>query len=140
MYKKSVRIITLVLIVALLLSTAALATENRASEYISSKIAYITSTGGGSINIYFDVIATGRMSTLGASVIKVYKSNGDMVKTFRSVFEGCEHMVASNVITYANYVTYDGVPGQSYYAVVTFYAADSTGSDSIPYTTSTEQA
>lgn len=72
MYKKSVRTITLVLIAALLLSTAALATENRASEYINDRTAYILPTGGGSINIYFDVTATGRMSTLGASVIKVY--------------------------------------------------------------------
>ncbi len=134
MTKKALRVLALFLIAATLFSTFAFAAEPRASAYISAKSAYISAQGGGSIKITFSITATGTMTMLGAQTIDLYDSDG-YVTTFRYTNPNYSNMMAYGDFYHNSSVTYDGVSGETYYAVVSFYAGNSSGSDAKLYTT-----
>ncbi len=104
----------------------------RASEYIAAVYASITNTNG-TVKVTFDITATGRMTSVGATVIRIKDSNGTTIKTFE--YETTSGMMGYNCISHIGSVTYKGVPGGKYYAVVSFVAKNSSGSDSAAYTT-----
>lgn len=113
--------------------------ELMASEQIMycSASAY-TGSRSGQIDIEFRVLANGTMKTIGASKIAIYKSNGQYVTTiYGSVSNG---FLATSKSTYGYTYTYPGVSGTSYYAVVTVYAYDGSGSDSQEIKTNTVRA
>ncbi len=105
---------------------------------IESTSGYISKTGNGSIEIHFRVIAGETMVTLGASSIDLYKSNGSYVTTLYST--NYDNMLGSDTIRYSSSVSYQGVSGQSYYAVITFYADSGSVSSTTTYTTASVTA
>ena len=97
-------------------------------------------SGNGKINIEFRVVGTGTMTKLGASTIDIYKSNGTFVKTISYTASGNGYMMGYNTAFHSGSVPYSGVAGQKYYAVVNFYAKNSSGSDYRSYTTAYKTA
>lgn len=116
------------------------AAEARASAWLSAYSASIEASGNGIITIKFRVVGTGTMTKLGASTIDIYKSNGAFVKTISYTTSGNEYMMKSNTAFHTGSVPYSGVAGQKYYAVVTFFAKNSSGSDTRSYTTAYKTA
>lgn len=107
--------------------------STQASAYINSYSAGIEA-GTGSITITFTIAASGRMTSLGASRIDLYKSDGTLVKTYLA--SSTEGMLASNRFSYAGSVEYTNAKkGTTYYAVVTIKASNSSGGDSRMITT-----
>ncbi len=104
----------------------------RASEYLAAYFASISETNG-TVEVTFDVTATGRMTSVGATTIRIKDSSGATVKTFE--YDTTPGMMGYNRISYAGSVTYQGIPGKKYYASVTFKAANSSGSDTGTYVT-----
>ncbi len=130
------KISIIVIAMLFLLSVSAGASFLRASRYFSDCAASAKAVGNGKIEIAFTASAFERMSELGASSIRVYKSNGALVATFLSTDSGYESMMGSNTKRHKGTIIYSGTSGQQYYAVVTFYAENSGGSSSKSYTTS----
>lgn len=139
--KRVFRVISLIMIISLFVamnSTVFAATSEdeispQASNYITSVYASI-SGGGGSVRVYFDIAGTGKMTSLGATVIQIKNSAGTIIKTYAS--NSTSGMLGYNKIFHSGSVTYTGVlEGASYYAVVYFRAEDSTGYDTSYYVT-----
>lgn len=139
---KMKRFLSAILVLTLIFSmcSAAFAEEitPRANPYINSKSGSIACAGSGKININFRVNASDVMTTLGASKIELYKADGTWLKTFYS--SAFANMLGANTYTYASSVSYNGVSGESYYAVITFYASCDRGSSTATYTTNTTKA
>lgn len=127
--KKIYRIIALVLAFSMCLSIGAFAEgetqkdeQSRSSRYILSTHAAIGAMGGGTIKITYSVSAYYSIDELGACQINLYKSNGQLMKTYYS--SAYASMMGYNCGTHSGTVTYPGTPGTSYYATIVFYAKD----------------
>ena len=131
MRKNIARIIAMIIIMAAFANTIALAAETRASLYIQKTSAYVDATGGGDIDVWFTVSATGIMTQVGAKAVRIYKSDGTLVKTFKYTDTGYEYLMGYNTFRHSGCVSYEGTSGQSYYAIVSLYAENSNGSDTI---------
>lgn len=137
--KKFYKTIIFVLIIAIALSTVAAAAEARASDYITLTNASISASSG-KVTVTFVIQATGMMTKVGVTSIKIYKSNGTLVKTYSYTNSAYSYFMASDDYYHSGSVTYTGTSGTSYYAEVNFYAADSSGSDTVQSYTSTVTA
>ena len=142
MYKKSLRVISLILVLAALFMVSAAAAyippdHPDASAYISSYSVSIINGGSGKLKVDFDITGTGTMTKIGASCIKIYKSNGDYVATIWHYDSGRGGMMGSNKAYHSDVETYIVTPG-SYYVKITFLARNSSGSDSITFQTGTK--
>ena len=135
MRKRLVKIVALVLVAVMVLGTAAFAIDTRASKYIFLTEASIIPAGGGNMKIEFTVTGTGVMSKIGASNVTVYNSNGTSVASYSYLTQGNEAMMGANTVAYTSSVDYKGVPGQTYYAIVTCFCQNSSGMDSYAHTT-----
>lgn len=140
MEKNKIRVSAIILIAATLLSISAFAADTRASSYLTGYGASVVPSGNGNLNVEFTVVGTGTMTKIGASVIEIYKSNGTLVATFSYTTNGYEYMMGSNTYIHTGSVPYAGTLGQSYYAIVTCFAKNSSGSDSKTYTTAVAAA
>ena len=123
-----IRILTLCFAVVLLL-TRPINALTRASDYIHG-YAIDVYTSGQKICTDFSVDATGKMTKLGASSIKIYEypyGSGDLVSTKTEYSTG---MTQANSYTYSNTITYTGEANKKYKVVVTIFARDASGSDS----------
>ena len=138
MNRKISKILSFMLVFTMLLSVAGFTAAARASAQLSSYSANLFDVGNGDIDIEFTVTGMGTMDELGVKTIKVYKSNGTLVKTFS--YTSYDEMMGYDTGRHSGVVTYSGTEGQKYYAVVTFYGKNSAGSDSRTYTTSTVTA
>ena len=105
-----------------------------ASAYISSYSANVLNAGNGNLKVSFDITGTKTMTDIGASAIAIYKSTGSYVTTIYYFSDGRSNMMGSNKIYHSDTESIY-VGAGSYYAVVTFYAGNSTGSDSQNYKT-----
>lgn len=130
------RMIAVAMVFVMMLGLAAHAAE-RASNYISYKGGGIIATGNGGMVVEFSVTATGMMDELGASVIHIYNEDNDLEATIRYTDPGCSDMMTTNDYSWDGEVYWEGVSGESYYAVITFYAKNSSGYDYRGYATST---
>ena len=135
MKKTIARSIAIIIILCMLLSTAALAAV-KSSDYIAVTSAYFTRSGN-DVNIYFSIVGRGIMNEIGASKILLYEKNGNTwskVYTFRSNDSNyTANLLSYNASAKADHVTYAGSSTKDYLAIVYFYAADDDGSDTIPY-------
>ncbi|MDO4816234.1 MAG: hypothetical protein Q4A83_06495 [Bacillota bacterium] len=126
--KKTYRIIAFVLVIMMSLSTVAFAAvpppadDIQSSRYIASKNAAVTAMGGGTIRIDYSVTAYYTIDELGACQINLYKSTGQLMKTYYS--SAYASMMGYNCVTHSGHVTYPGTVGTGYYAVIAFYAED----------------
>lgn len=110
-----------------------------ASEYLSAyTVALAPGDNSGEVRLAFSVLATGKMTQLGISKVEIYKSNGSYVTTIYS--NSANKMLGYSTEHHNGNYVYSGVSGTSYYAKVTVYAKDSTGSDSRVVTTATAKA
>ena len=133
MYKHGLRIISIILVVSALFSFGAVAAyippdSPDASAYINSYSVSIINGGSGKLKVQFDITGKGVMTKIGASCIKIYKSNGDYVATIWYTDSGRSGMMGSNKAYHSDLETYTVTPG-SYYVIITFYAKNSSGSD-----------
>ena len=133
------RVLTLAIsfiLICSLFTSLALAATLRASKYISSYNAVIYSSGN-EITVDCSITGTGRMKTIGIKSVKIYTSSGTNVATYSYTTDGYEYLMGSDTGRKTASVSYTGVSGRSYYAVVTFYVSDGSGSDSRTHTTKT---
>ena len=111
----------------------------RSSYYLDSYRAWLEPKDDGIIDVIVDVQATDYMDDIGTTNILIFESVNDgksweVVRGYASALTPgmIEH---DHFLYYETAVSYSGVPGRMYIAVVTVYAGDSTGSDSRDYTT-----
>ena len=109
------------------------------SLYLDAYSAWLTPKRGGAIVVAVDVQAVGYMDEIGAKRIEIFESK-NQGKTWTTKKIYLNYITPGMYVTDAFYyyddpVTYYGTPGYEYYADVTVYAVDSTGSDSRVYST-----
>ena len=133
---KIARILCLVLALTILLSVPAFATTSRASKYLASYYATISETSDENLSIYFNVIAPAKMEHLGANRISVQRYTGSYWRTeYNFTYSEYPELQGENVGRHSCTVVYEPqYPDSSYRAVVTFYGANSSGSDTGTYT------
>jgi hypothetical protein len=137
MKKKLTAIIAIVLIIATIAAPSALALGGlKASNYFNAYSASISKSST-TITINFSVTATGTMTTLGVSSIKIYYVNSSNEWELVATLTGSttSGLTGSNRAYYSSSATYTGVAGRQYYAKVEFYAANSSGTGSRSYST-----
>ena len=133
MYNKSLRVISMILVLSALFVFSAAAAyippdSPDASAYINSYSVSIINGGSGKLKVQFDITGTGTMTKIGASCITIYKSNGDYVATIWHTDSGRSGMMGSNKAYHSDLESYTVTPG-SYYVKITFYAKNSSGWD-----------
>lgn len=116
----------------------------RSSLYLDGYRAWLTPKSGAKINVNIDVQAVGDMDDVGALDVTIYESSDggttwDNDATYYSALfpELLDH---DTYLYYDTPISHQGTAGYKYFAVVTVYAGDSTGSDSREYTTTTVTA
>lgn len=141
MHKLSNRMIAILLVVVVICSMIVpVSAANRndtvspqASSYISNVWAS-ASRSGSTITVDFDITATGKMTSLGATTVSIRDSSGTLVKTFSHTTTSS--MMGSNRTYYSSSVKYTGASASTkYYAIVYYKASDSNGYDTTSYTT-----
>ena len=116
----------------------------RSSYYLDSYRAWLDPQDDGVIEVVVDVQATGYMDDVGALNIAIYESaddgdSWDLVRAYAaSMTPGM--LQHDKLLYYDRPVSYQGIVGRDYFAVVTVYAGDSTGSDSRDYVTTSVTA
>lgn len=140
MKKNSIQITSLFLAFILCLSSLTIPAEARASDYIRNCSAHVSAAGSGKVTVSFSITGTSTMTSIGATKIEIKNSSGTTIKTYLNTDVGCSSMMGSNRTTYSSSVTYQGVAGVTYYAVVYFKAGNSSGSDTDSVTTYTCKA
>jgi hypothetical protein len=137
--KKIFKIVSIIIVLSMVLSVSSLASIMPCSnDYIAINSASITKASNGNINITFYIKCTDVMNKLGALTIKLYTSSDTLVKTFTA--SSYASMMGSNSMSYSGSVSYAGTSGTSYYAVVTFYASNNSGTGTSTFTTPTVTA
>jgi hypothetical protein len=141
MKNKFFRLVVMTLVLAMLLpmvlpvsaADSDIGISPASSSYISAVWASATGSNG-KITVEFDITGTSRMTSLGATKVQIKDSSGTTVKTFYS--STTSGMIGYNKSYYYSTVTYNGATsGKKYYAVVSFKAANSSGSDTDTYVT-----
>lgn len=137
------RLFSLILALMTITSLSGPASAVELAPYSNSSIDYATATAStgsnsGEIKIIFDVSATGTASTIGISTIRVYASNGYLVRTLSGSTQN--GLLKSNAHRYNSTYIYSGASGTSYYAEITFTATVNGVKDSLTVTTNTAKA
>lgn len=135
MLKKIFRTVVVMAVVIAILCAPVAAAE-RASLYIVRTSVSISRSLNNKITIGFSITGTNTMDKIGASSIAIYKADGTHVTTYSYTNSGYSNMMAYNEIIHASSVTYQGIAGTSYYAVVDFLAMKDGGGDTHTMTTS----
>lgn len=105
------------------------------NQYIGSFNGCTSALGDGKIEVRFETIGTDMMDSIGASTVEIYNMDG-LVYTFNmSNATHTSQMIGHDAIGFAGSVTYSGISGEVYYAIVTHYAAKGNGSGTERYTT-----
>lgn len=120
------------------------AVDARSSLYLSYYRAWLTPVSGAKINVNVDVQAVSYMDNVGSTKIEIFESDdgGDTWGRARTYYSALEDnmLVQDDYLYYDTAVVHQGTAGYKYYAVVTVYAGDSTGSDTREYQTTTVTA
>ena len=125
---------SLFLVLCLILSCCmVLPASARASEYFHRTYVHATDTGGGTLRILIDLAATGTMQEVGASKVIVYEKNssGNYESVYTFTREAYPSLISYNRVSHANYLTYYGSPGKTYYVSAAFYAKNANGSQTL---------
>ena len=121
------------IIIAMINSTAyAAAPSNtvdpQSNSYVWKTTVGIVPLGSGKIEVDFSVTAMNKMPDVGATRVTIYNESGKSVAIYRYTDPGYGYMIGHNRVSQTASVTYQGVPGQRYYAIVTFFAGTLEGS------------
>ena len=131
--KKILKSCSICLVIIAMISTTAFAAaptdpvDPQSNSYILITTVGIVPLGSGKIEVDFSLTAMGKMTDLGATRVTIYDESGKSVKIYRYTDPGYDYMIGHNKATHTATVTYQGVSGQSYYAIVTFYAGNLNG-------------
>ena len=138
--KRFIRLVSLVVVMALLLTVPAFAAEGetpRASHYIMRTCVYLDKIASIQFNIWYEVIALGIMDEVGAYSIRVQESidgqSWTTVKTFYA--SSTPSMAIQNDMGHSGYVTYTGVLGRYYRAHIILFARSGSGEGHVSNTT-----
>ena len=120
----TIKCISLLLVLALILPMNAMAVESRASYYLDAYSAYIYPAGWGKVQVWFSVDGTGYMDEIGALEIYLYESKDNENWTWVKTFEHQDYtdMLEYNDYTYTSHVEYSGTIGRYYKAYVCVWA------------------
>ena len=125
--------VSICLIIIAMISTTAFAAapdtpaEPQSNSYIWTTTVGIVPLGSGKIEVDFSVTAMGKMTDVGATRVTIYNESGKSVAIYRYTDPGYGYMMGHNRFTQTASVTYQGVSGQRYYAIVSFYAGNLNG-------------
>ena len=137
-FKRLTALTVTAVMLACVLSTAAVAVDTRSSAYLSGYCISVTAENGGKIIVNVDVDATHTMDEVGATSITIWRSsdgeNFTSVKTYNS--DDYPELLGSGLHFNEDVITYYGTPGYYYCASGYCYAGDSRGSDSRYYMSS----
>lgn len=94
--------------------------QPRASAYLTSYGAYVYLPGNGEVQVWFNVTGTGYMDELGALSIAIYESTDGVNWTFKKTFthDSTAGMLSYNDDFHTGHVTYNGIVGRYYKALV----------------------
>ena len=142
MKNKAIRIVAVVLAIVLIMNPLTVfATEfsegnstddSRASNYIHSTFAETTNTNG-RVKVFFRIVGTGTMNSIGAAQIQIKDSSGTVCKTFN--YKTTSGMMSYSSAAHMGNVFFDGSASTRYYAVVTFQASNNSGTDNSTFIT-----
>ena len=143
-----IRIVTLMLVLSLVVPCVANAAsiptaQPYASRYLSAYNTYVCAMGGGELQIWFEVMGTGKMDEIGTLSIMLYEStdnsNWSYVTTF--LHENYSSMLVEDDYYHADYVPYyNAVNGRYYKAYVCIWAGKDGGGDTRYMWTPSERA
>ena len=127
------RIISLFLLCLLVCSimVPAFGTETRGSVYFSAHSVSATPIGNGKIAFEFDVLATHTMTELGANYISVYRQNSNGTTTLMRTYNqsNTSGLYTTNSNNWCGGVNYTGTVGNKYFAVISLYCENASGSE-----------
>lgn len=130
--KKCIRVVSILLAALLLLSSVSLAADGGVMPLSDSRIIQMTTSvtnpSSRTMKVTFSLDCYRDMTSLGASIITIYKKDGTIVKTFLKAQN--PSMYTSNKSFYSSSVKCTVPSAGYYYAVVVCYAKDSTGTSS----------
>ena len=143
-WKKSTALLLSLALLCAIIIVPASAASGRSSLYLSYYRAWLTPKSGAKIEVNIDVQAVGDMDEVGAEEVTIYESSDggdtwDDVATYNCALFS-ELMDHDTYWYYETPISHQGTAGYKYFAVVTVYAGDSTGSDSREYQTTTVTA
>lgn len=125
---KMLRLLAIVLVVALILSPCAYATNATvapcASYYLDSYNTYIYPAGLGKIQVWFTVTGVNYMDDIGALTIRLYEStdNTTWTRVHTYKYETTNGMLGYDKVYHSGHVEYQGTIGRYYKAYVTIWA------------------
>lgn len=141
---KKAPVLMLALLMAVALALPAFAASARSSLYLSRYRAWLTPESGGIVDVSIDVEAVDDMDDVGALSVEMYVSSDGGSTWSRDGSYACalfpELLDQDTYWYYDTPISHQGVAGYKYYAIVTVYAGDETGSDSREYQTTTVTA
>lgn len=134
--KRGISLMLLCLLLCSLMLTAYGATQG--STYFSAHSVSATPIGNGKIAFEFDIIATHSMTELGAEYIKVYRENSNGTQTLMRTYNqsNTSGLYTTNDNDFGGGITYTGVVGSKYFAIISMYCENATGSEAKIRTTS----
>ena len=125
---KKVRIVSIVLLAAMILSLPAFAFANRASDQLES-YGITISTSPGYIYIDVSVYGTDIMNKIGVESIEVYSKDGSRWDTEIDWDEDDDYMSSYNTYAYAHTFSIPTIKNVEYLVNVTIFAEDDYGRD-----------
>lgn len=142
--KKATGLLLAVSLLVVAFATPASAALERSSLYLDCYRAWLTPQSGGKINVTIDVQAVDYMEKVGALEVAMYESaDGGATWELDSIYTNSifPDLLQEDTYWYCETpISHQGTVGYKYFAVVTVYARDSTGSDSKEYQTTTVTA
>lgn len=122
------RLVCMVMIVSLLQAVPAHAEEvsPRSSSFISSYDSAITNDGDSWLTVWFDIVGKGTMDEIGVCEIKLQRSStgtGYWVTAQTFYPEDYPDMICENTFAHAGGISYKGLSGYYYRAIVRFVSA-----------------
>lgn len=130
--KRSIRLLCILLAVLMCVPTVAMASEqpgSRASYFFAKHSTYLERISSSKFEVWYEVLATGTMDELGVNTIEVQRSsdgtNWMTMRTYRKA--EFPSFICENTVGHTGHVTYYGVSGYYYRALVTYYAKNSSG-------------
>ena len=117
--KKTLRVVSIIMVVLLLLCTVTPFASAKGSAYIECYLTSMTAGSNGVVTAAFQITGTGTMDEIGATTVTIYE-NGSIVKTFS--YTNTSGMMGYNKVIHGSTVSYNGTVGKSYSAFVVFKA------------------
>lgn len=128
--KKILRSCSICLIIVVMLGTTAFAAQPagpQSNSYIAKTTVSPVALGSGVIEFDCAITGTGRMDKIGISRITFYKADGTRLESHSYTEPGYEYLMGYNTFKHSVGIPFHGVAGESYYAIVGFYAGKGNG-------------